>query len=936
MAMEMNIGEVSGCLEVIGDCTESEMDLQETIYQWAEEEWNRFENWYSTYDLKNEGFKSYYRLNKTESKLYVEKGTMPQSFVTKFRKKGHYRNICHDKRFLWHERQPNTANALVEGYKNKKIYKVKCNICNRIFYMDSQSFGCVKWKSCIGAECLANTVDEQGIDYSKSLYEWNQNKNELQVLNSQLAKVEELSNPLTYYSAGTPYNTLKIAYISDIHLHHHLKYYNNNAKRMIRDVSDKLYQSKGSVDIILFGGDISETPEMTMMFFTQFKRKYDYDAFKRFKNELYRLKRLKKEMSIGSKSKHVKCLDNISKYIEKRKEDLKSSFDFSVFEKYKEKYHPCIVYEAAYENFKKTKSFKKCKVSEQTEVQILETLRLLNIQRGYGYEIETYERTQKNRQFVIEKFEKKYSKPVEDILLNDYRHILLEDVYFVLGNHEYIEFADVQTCEDFYEEKLSELGITLLNNEYVENDDFLIYGGTGFAKYEDEWNANRIVCCSNFTREDEIRETTLFEVGYKVALDYAKEKGLCFLCLSHYPVSACLNNAFDKEVIYFTGHNHRNEFVKITDKVLYADNQIGYENNNIFFKRATTGFELNPYSVLNDGLYKTTINDYLQFYRYIGEHVGEGKLLYQRCQNGRANLYVVKRKGYYGFFVIASKGDSKGTSIVNGGVTKKITSSTDMAWICENFDVVLSKYFQMLLPLRKAQEELSKELTELGLDGTIHGLIVDIDFYHHISINPTEGSMTFYYSSVFGSAMKLNSFGEVIKSLEYHKTAFSRYDCKLIQAKYDEKSKNKGYLLGILSNESLLETETEEINEISDRMEQIVSRREGMYGVSRKINPLQRLFSGHVLRDFDLRLTETKQQSYRKYLYTNRVFIYEGVMYQVIEDDGSDVIVAEEIQEDSRSEGNAIKRSGNTRKFAITALKSKIANQNEWGTCWIS
>ena len=158
----------------------------------------------------------------------------------------------------------------------------------------------------------------------------------------------------------------------------------------------------------------------------------------------------------------------------------------------------------------------------------------------------------------------------------------------------------------------------------------------------------------------------------------------------------------------------------------------------------------------------------------------------------------------------------------------------------------------------------------------------------------------------------------------------------MIQAKYDEKSKNKGYLLGILSNESLLETETEEINEISDRMEQIVSRREGMYGVSRKINPLQRLFSGHVLRDFDLRLTETKQQSYRKYLYTNRVFIYEGVMYQVIEDDGSDVIVAEEIQEDSRSEGNAIKRSGNTRKFAITALKSKIANQNEWGTCWIS
>ena len=47
----------------------------------------------------------------------------------------------------------------------------------------------------------------------------------------------------------------------------------------------------------------------------------------------------------------------------------------------------------------------------------------------------------------------------------------------------------------------------------------------------------------------------------------------------------------------------------------------------------------------------------------------------------------------------------------------------------------------MLLPLRKAQEELAKELKELGLDGTIHGLIVDIDRYHHIAINPIEGSM---------------------------------------------------------------------------------------------------------------------------------------------------------------------------------------------------
>ncbi len=39
MANYLNIGDVSGCLEVIGGFAESENDLQETFQQWAEKEW---------------------------------------------------------------------------------------------------------------------------------------------------------------------------------------------------------------------------------------------------------------------------------------------------------------------------------------------------------------------------------------------------------------------------------------------------------------------------------------------------------------------------------------------------------------------------------------------------------------------------------------------------------------------------------------------------------------------------------------------------------------------------------------------------------------------------------------------------------------------------------------------------------------------------------
>lgn len=930
IVIDMNIGDVSGCLEIVGDCDEVEIDLKTTIMEWAAQEWNKFSTWHRY--AYGGSFKNYYELNQTESDIYDGQEAMPESFVSKFREKGEG-NLSYDNHFLYHKKNPNTYVELMNGYKNGELYKVKCKICNRIFYMDSESFNCVKWRSCIGAECLSNTVDEQDTDYANSLYHWTTNENEIQVLDYQLSKVEELSTPLTYYGLS---ESLHIAYISDVHLLHHLKYYNNNVKKMIRDVVDKLYSSMRSADIIIFGGDISSNTKMTIAFYTCFMRTYDFRFFKKFKDELVNLKRLKRMLSCNSESKYVKYRDKINVYIEKRKKALLDSFDFSRFEFYKKSYRSNESYESAFECYKLVESYKKYNVSEYIEEQIHQLARLIDVRDKYDAMIDRFELARNNIQHSIEVFEERYSKPIEDISLSDYRHVSLNGVYAVLGNHEYIDFPDVSSCVSFYNVELSKLGITLLHNNYRINDKFLIFGGTGFAKYDENWNANSVVCCSDFTREDEIKETSLFESAYKQAFNYARENGLCFLCVSHYPISSCLNNVFDKETIYFTGHNHRNKFVKTSDKVLYADNQIGYKDNNITFRIATTGYETNPYECLNDGVYKTSIVDYLQFYRYIGEDVGKGNILYQRCQYGKASLYVLKRKGYYGFFIITPKGNTKGISIVNGGVTKKLTSSTDMVWICENFDVVLSKYLQVLMPLRNAQEQLSKELQELGFSGKIHGCIVDIDFFHHIMINPIDGSMTFYYSPSFGIVFNLNSFKDVIRSLEIKQFYYCSLDYKMIQKEYDEKAKKGGYLLAMISSNYKLEAKERGNIDPSTIEAQIVSRKEGMYGISRKVNPLQRLFSGHVLRDFDLRLTETKQQSYRKYLYTNRLFVYEGIEYKVIEDDGSDIIIAEEVQGNVDINDNENMLTCRTRKFAISALKSKIANKNEDDSYWIT
>ena len=94
--------------------------------------------------------------------------------------------------------------------------------------------------------------------------------------------------------------------------------------------------------------------------------------------------------------------------------------------------------------------------------------------------------------------------------------------------------------------------------------------------------------------------------------------------------------------------------------------------------------------------------------------------------------------------------------------------------------------------------------------------------------------------------MTFNSFNEVIESLEYNKTWNDKRNYNLIKTEHNENCKKHGYLLGMQSNGYLIEDENYELGNVLLREEQIVSRTEGMYGVSRKVSPLQRLFSGRM------------------------------------------------------------------------------------------
>ena len=50
--MKINVGDTSGCLEIIGDCNETIAETKEIVKQLAENEWNKFSEWDYGNDFK--------------------------------------------------------------------------------------------------------------------------------------------------------------------------------------------------------------------------------------------------------------------------------------------------------------------------------------------------------------------------------------------------------------------------------------------------------------------------------------------------------------------------------------------------------------------------------------------------------------------------------------------------------------------------------------------------------------------------------------------------------------------------------------------------------------------------------------------------------------------------------------------------------------------
>lgn len=337
------------------------------------------------------------------------------------------------------------------------------------------------------------------------------------------------------------------------------------------------------------------------------------------------------------------------------------------------------------------------------------------------------------------------------------------EVVFVLGNHELWGFPKKSIDEiiTIYRNVIEENGMHLLQNEllYKNSDDGLckisseelltisteelrakirstrivIFGGIGFSGYNEEFNADIGLYRATLDRAGDIAESKKFERLYCKVLPSICDKNT--IIFTHTPQKDWNANAEPcKNFVYVSGHTHGNVFYDDGDYRIYSDNQIGYRNENPHLKSFLMDNEYDFFSDYEDGIHEITGTQYSDFYR--GKNIS---MTFTREVNV---LYMLKKNGYYCFIHKAKSGS---LTILNGGALKRLEEK-DINYYYTHMDEVVSYIGKPLDKYMSIQQSISDEIRKLGGTGTIHGCIIDIDWYNHIFVNPVDLTITGYWA----------------------------------------------------------------------------------------------------------------------------------------------------------------------------------------------
>ena len=335
---------------------------------------------------------------------------------------------------------------------------------------------------------------------------------------------------------------------------------------------------------------------------------------------------------------------------------------------------------------------------------------------------------------------------------------------FVLGNHEFWEFPDlsVEQITDKYRKLLEEHGMYLLQNDlFYENevDDhgiipyteleqmthtelteklrcsrLIVLGGTGFSGCNEEFNANDGIYRNTINREMEIQKSQKFENLYQELLPVLGQKNT--VIFTHSPQKDWNSNPnAHAKFVYVSGHTHRNVFYDDGEERIYADNQIGYRNNNPHLKNFLMDWEYDYFSDYEDGIYEITAQAYQDFMRGTNISMDFSRKIHI--------LYMLKKNGYYCFIHKSKQGL---LSILHGGILKRLEHK-DIQYYYDHMDQMIATIKTPMDKYTAFQEKVAGTIQKIGGYGRIHGCIIDINFFNHVYVNPIDLTITGYWAS---------------------------------------------------------------------------------------------------------------------------------------------------------------------------------------------
>lgn len=343
-------------------------------------------------------------------------------------------------------------------------------------------------------------------------------------------------------------------------------------------------------------------------------------------------------------------------------------------------------------------------------------------------------------------------------------------IIVILGNHELWDWGitshtplrDLDGVIEEYRKLCKELGIRFLHNDLFYLDEYepriirenrlkeidseelrqlclksslTILGGLGYSGLAPEYNAAAGLYRQNLqSMEDDIQQSKRFEELYLKVSEALCDQSV--IILTHTPKANWTTREYNPNWIYVSGHTHRNEFCCSAEKTFYADNQIGYDGSApVYLKHfdLTTTYDI--FRDYADGIYMITHEEYNDFNR--------GQNIDCSCNRANGTIHMLKRNGIYCFMFRNSK--TNVYYLLNGGQIRKLSVNS----LDYYYDKMICYYYAMeaiFEKYNKALEYISDCVKKIGGTGTVHGCIVDIDYYNHIFVNPQDGTLTPYFA----------------------------------------------------------------------------------------------------------------------------------------------------------------------------------------------